>query len=120
MKENPQVNIAVTGGGSGTGITAIINGTTDIANSSREMKQKEKDDAKSKGIEVVENKVALDGTPWLLTRTTRSASSASTSWPTSSPARSPTGRTSAATRGRSSSSPARATRERTYSSRSIS
>jgi len=61
MKENPQVNIAVTGGGSGTGITAIINGTTDIANSSREMKQKEKDDAKSKGIEVVENKVALDG-----------------------------------------------------------
>ena len=42
MKENPQVNIAVTGGGSGTGITAIINGTTDIANSSREMKQKEK------------------------------------------------------------------------------
>ncbi|MHB9112321.1 MAG: phosphate ABC transporter substrate-binding protein [Thermoleophilia bacterium] len=61
MKDNPQVNIAVTGGGSGTGITAIINGTTDIANSSREMKQKEKDDAKAKGIEVVENKVALDG-----------------------------------------------------------
>jgi len=61
MKENPQVNIAVTGGGSGTGITAIINGTTDIADSSREMKQKEKDDAAAKGVEVVENKVALDG-----------------------------------------------------------
>lgn len=61
MKDNPQVNIAVTGGGSGTGITAIINGTTDIADSSREMKQKEKDDAKAKGIDVVENKVALDG-----------------------------------------------------------
>ena len=61
MKINPQVNIAVTGGGSGTGITAIINGTTDIADSSREMKQQEKDDAKAKGIEVVENKVALDG-----------------------------------------------------------
>src|SRR5659263_205289 len=61
MKTNPQVNIAVTGGGSGTGITAIINGTTDIADSSREMKQQEKDDAQAKGIEVVENKVALDG-----------------------------------------------------------
>ncbi|MDO8735554.1 MAG: phosphate ABC transporter substrate-binding protein [Thermoleophilia bacterium] len=61
MKENPQVNIAVTGGGSGTGITAIINGTTDVADSSREMKQKEKDDAAAKGVEVVENKVALDG-----------------------------------------------------------
>ncbi|MFA6000585.1 MAG: PstS family phosphate ABC transporter substrate-binding protein [Thermoleophilia bacterium] len=61
MKDNPQVNIAVTGGGSGTGITAIINGTTDIADASREMKQKEKDDAKANGIEVVENKVALDG-----------------------------------------------------------
>ncbi|MFA5801036.1 MAG: PstS family phosphate ABC transporter substrate-binding protein [Thermoleophilia bacterium] len=61
MKDNPQVNIAVTGGGSGTGITAIINGTTDIADASREMKQKEKDDAKANGVEVVENKVALDG-----------------------------------------------------------
>lgn len=61
MKTSPEVNIAVTGGGSGTGITAIINGTTDIADSSREMKQQEKDDAKAKGIEVVENKVALDG-----------------------------------------------------------
>jgi phosphate transport system substrate-binding protein len=61
MKDNPQVNIAVTGGGSGTGITAMINGTTDIADASREMKDKEKADASSKGIEVVENRVALDG-----------------------------------------------------------
>lgn len=61
MKSNPQVNIAVTGGGSGTGITAMINGTTDVADSSREMKQQEKDDAAAKGIEVVEHKVALDG-----------------------------------------------------------
>lgn len=61
MVENPQVNIAVTGGGSGTGITAMINGTTDIANSSREMKSKEKDEAKAKGIEVEEHKVGLDG-----------------------------------------------------------
>ncbi len=61
MKAYPQVNIAVTGGGSGTGITAMINGTTDVADSSREMKAQEKDDAKAKGIDVVENKVALDG-----------------------------------------------------------
>lgn len=61
MKDNPQVNIAVTGGGSGTGITAMINGTTDIADASREMKDKEKAEASSKGIEVVENRVALDG-----------------------------------------------------------
>lgn len=61
MNAYPQVNVAVTGGGSGTGITALINGTTDIADSSREMKQQEKDDAKARGNEAVENKVALDG-----------------------------------------------------------
>jgi phosphate transport system substrate-binding protein len=41
MKKNPSASIQVTGGGSGTGITALINGTTDIANSSRPMKQTE-------------------------------------------------------------------------------
>jgi phosphate transport system substrate-binding protein len=41
MKQNPSVSIQVTGGGSGVGITALINGTTDIANSSRPMKQTE-------------------------------------------------------------------------------
>jgi phosphate transport system substrate-binding protein len=41
MKNNPTVSIQVTGGGSGVGITALINGTTDIANSSRPMKQTE-------------------------------------------------------------------------------
>lgn len=41
MKKNPAASIQVTGGGSGTGITALINGTTDIANSSRPMKQTE-------------------------------------------------------------------------------
>lgn len=61
MDENRQTVIAVTGGGSGTGITAMINGTTDIATSSREMKGKEKDKAGDKGIEVVEHKVGLDG-----------------------------------------------------------
>lgn len=41
MKNNPATTIQVTGGGSGVGITALINGTTDICNSSRPMKQTE-------------------------------------------------------------------------------
>jgi phosphate transport system substrate-binding protein len=41
MKNNPATSIQVTGGGSGVGITALINGTTDICNSSRPMKQTE-------------------------------------------------------------------------------
>jgi len=41
MKSNPAASIQVTGGGSGVGITALINGTTDICNSSRPMKQTE-------------------------------------------------------------------------------
>jgi phosphate transport system substrate-binding protein len=41
MKNNPTASIQVTGGGSGVGITALINGTTDICNSSRPMKQTE-------------------------------------------------------------------------------
>jgi phosphate transport system substrate-binding protein len=68
MGTYPKVNIAVTGGGSGTGITAFINGTTDIADSSREMKQQEKDDAKAKGNEAVENKVALDGIAFIVNK----------------------------------------------------
>ncbi len=61
MKENPSITLQVTGGGSGTGIAALLNGTTDIANASREMKQDEIDKAKSKGIEPKVYKVALDG-----------------------------------------------------------
>ena len=41
MKQNPAVTIQVTGGGSGVGITSLINGTTDICNASRPMKQTE-------------------------------------------------------------------------------
>jgi phosphate transport system substrate-binding protein len=41
MKNNPEAAIQVTGGGSGVGITALINGTTDICNASRPMKQTE-------------------------------------------------------------------------------
>ncbi|MFL7870403.1 MAG: phosphate ABC transporter substrate-binding protein [Anaerolineales bacterium] len=56
----PDVSIAVTGGGSGTGIAALINNTVDIANASREMKEDEKAAALKNGIEPVEHVVAID------------------------------------------------------------
>lgn len=61
MKKNPSVSIAVTGGGSGTGIAALINGTTNIAQSSRDMKPEEKAEVlKSTGKEVKEFLVGID------------------------------------------------------------
>ena len=50
MQKNPGANIAVTGGGSGTGIAALINKTTDIANSSRDLEPKEEEAAKKAGV----------------------------------------------------------------------
>ncbi len=61
MTDNPDVNIAVKGGGSGNGIAALINGTADFANASREMKPEEIDQAKAKGVNPVETAVARDG-----------------------------------------------------------
>jgi phosphate transport system substrate-binding protein len=60
MTENPNVSIAVTGGGSGTGIAALISGTCDIAESSREIKPQEKELAMKNGHDVHEFKVAVD------------------------------------------------------------
>lgn len=57
---NPNVAVAVTGGGSGTGISAMINGTVDLANASRAMKDKEKEAAKANGIEPIEHTVGFD------------------------------------------------------------
>jgi len=57
---DPSVGVAVAGGGSGTGISALINGTVDLANTSRKMKQKEIDLAKSKGIDPIEHVVGFD------------------------------------------------------------
>lgn len=58
---NEKVGIAVSGGGSGTGIAALINGTVDIANSSRAMKEEEKQAAlKNNGKPVNEFIVGLD------------------------------------------------------------
>ena len=60
MSENPQVRISVTGGGSGTGIASLINGTVQIANASREMSAEEMAEAKKNGITPVRFTVALD------------------------------------------------------------
>jgi phosphate transport system substrate-binding protein len=59
-KINPEVAIAVSGGGSGTGIAAMINGTVDIANSSRKMKDKEIKLAEEHGQHPVEHVVGYD------------------------------------------------------------
>jgi len=56
----PQVDIAVTGGGSGTGIAALINGTVDVANASRQIKPVERDEAVANGVEPVEFVIARD------------------------------------------------------------
>jgi phosphate transport system substrate-binding protein len=61
MKKSPEIQVSVTGGGSGTGIAALINGTTDICASSRDMQQKEIDEAKGKNITPVEKTIAYDG-----------------------------------------------------------
>ena len=59
-KVNPGVTVAVSGGGSGTGIAAMINGTVDIANASRSMKDKEMKKAKEMGQDPVEFVVGYD------------------------------------------------------------
>lgn len=59
---NAEVNVQVSGGGSGTGIAALVNGTTQIANASRPMKEEEKEQIRQKfGVEPVEYAVAKDG-----------------------------------------------------------
>jgi len=62
MGKHPDVSIQVTGGGSGTGLSALQNGTTDIANASRPMKPSEREKLKQRynslGVEV---KTAKDG-----------------------------------------------------------
>ena len=57
---DPNVAVAVTGGGSGTGISALINGTVNIANASRKMKDSEIEQARANGIEPVEFVVGYD------------------------------------------------------------
>jgi phosphate transport system substrate-binding protein len=61
MAKNPKSPIAVLGGGSGTGITALINRTCDIADTSRDWKDKELDLAYEKGVNPRRFAVAVDG-----------------------------------------------------------
>ncbi len=60
-KDHPTVIVAVTGGGSGTGVKALIDGTTDIATASRAMTPEEVTLAEGKGVHPVETVVAFDG-----------------------------------------------------------
>jgi phosphate transport system substrate-binding protein len=62
MKKNPSKKVQVTGGGSGTGIAALINGTTDVANASRAMKDDEKAKVRERyNVLPTETVVAKDG-----------------------------------------------------------
>jgi phosphate transport system substrate-binding protein len=61
MKAHPDAVIQVSGGGTGTGIAALINGTTDICEASRDMKAKEYEDARARGVNPYKVAVALDG-----------------------------------------------------------
>ena len=60
MKKNPGVQISLSGGGSGEGIKALIDKTTDIATSSREIKKEEVELAKTNNVNPVANVVAND------------------------------------------------------------
>ena len=60
QKEHPEVRISVTGGGSGTGIASLINGTLDIANASRQITADEIKQAQANGLNPVEFVIARD------------------------------------------------------------
>ncbi len=61
MDINPNARISVRGGGSGVGISALIDDTTDIANASRPIKTKEIEQAHGKEVNPVETVIAIDG-----------------------------------------------------------
>jgi phosphate transport system substrate-binding protein len=61
MQINPEANISVSGGGSGTGIKALLDGSVDIANASRPMKSEEVKIARERGITPCEHIIAKDG-----------------------------------------------------------
>ncbi len=61
QNQNKNARISVTGGGSGTGIAALINGKVDIANASRAMKKDEKNQARNAGLDPTPVVIAMDG-----------------------------------------------------------
>lgn len=60
QKLHPEVRISVTGGGSGTGITALINGSIPLANASRQIKTEELETARAAGLDPQEFIIARD------------------------------------------------------------
>src|SRR5512143_1873424 len=60
QNEHSNIRISVTGGGSGTGIAALLNGTVDIANASRQISADETKQAEAKGIKPEEFVIARD------------------------------------------------------------
>jgi len=60
QKEKPAVRLSVTGGGTGTGMSALANSTTDIANASRQITREEKAEADKQAYTAVEFVVARD------------------------------------------------------------
>lgn len=58
--DHPNIRISVTGGGSGTGIASLINGTVGIANASRQIKSEEIETAQSNGVDPLEHIIARD------------------------------------------------------------
>jgi phosphate transport system substrate-binding protein len=61
MKTHKEITVQVSGGGSGTGIAALINGSTDVCEASRDMQPKEYKMAEAKGIKPYRVAIALDG-----------------------------------------------------------
>jgi len=59
-EEHPTISISITGGGSGTGIAALLNNTVDIANASRRIKEEEYETAQGVGIDPIEVVIARD------------------------------------------------------------
>ncbi|MCJ7662192.1 MAG: phosphate ABC transporter substrate-binding protein [Anaerolineales bacterium] len=64
----PNISVSVTGGGSGTGISALINGTTDVANASRQIKPEEIESIQESGSDPVEFIIARDAIAILVHR----------------------------------------------------
>ncbi len=61
QKKNTNISVGVTGGGSGTGFAALLNGTCDIASASRQVEEKEIAKAKETNMVFSEFKIGLDG-----------------------------------------------------------
>lgn len=71
MQNNKEAKIAVVGGGSGVGISSLINGTADIAMSSRDIKKSEIDAASAKGITIKEVVLGHDGITIIVNKTSK-------------------------------------------------